>query len=135
MFEKEAKEYRRMYGITGGCDTVFKDGAEYGYNLAKEEIDYLDKHWKSKEERKVNEWHYVKNELPIGKPYQHGTKAFVTVAYINNYNVPKKLDCYYWDNEFLCDSTYGYKKVEDVYGKVYAWKYEDKLPELPKENG
>ena len=77
-----------------------------------------------------DKWHYVNNELPIGKPYQNGTKAFVTVAYINNYNVPRKLDCYYWNNEFLCDSTYGYKKVEDVYGKVYAWKYEDKLPEL-----
>ena len=37
MFEKEAKEYRRIHGITGGCDTVFKDGAEFGYNKAKEE--------------------------------------------------------------------------------------------------
>ena len=46
MFEKEAKEYRRIHGITGGCDTVFKDGAEFGYN-------------------KANEWHYVKDgDLP-----------------------------------------------------------------------
>ena len=45
MFEKEAKEYRRIHGITGGCDTVFKDGAEFGYN-------------------KANEWHYVKDGLP-----------------------------------------------------------------------
>ena len=46
MFEKEAKKYRRIHGITGGCDTVFKDGAEFGYN-------------------KANEWHYVKDgDLP-----------------------------------------------------------------------
>ena len=82
---------------------------------------------------KKDEWHYVKDELPIGKPYQNGTKAWVTVAYINEYNVPRKLDCYYWNNEFLCDSICGYKKVEEVYGKVYAWKYKDKLPEIPKE--
>ena len=50
MFEKEAKKYRRIHGITGGCDTVFKDGAEFGYN-------------------KANEWHYVKdeNDLPTDK--------------------------------------------------------------------
>ena len=46
MFEKEAKEYRRIHGITGGCDTVFQDGAEFGYN-------------------KANEWRYVKDgDLP-----------------------------------------------------------------------
>lgn len=118
MFEKEAKEYGDNYVKSKYMETVdetWRKGAEFGYN-------------------KANEWHYVNNELPIGKPYQNGMKAFVTVAYINNYSVPRKLDCYYWDNEFLCDSTYGYKKVEDVYGKVYAWKYENKLPEPPKES-
>ena len=29
-----------------------KEGAEFGYNLAKEEMDYLNKHWKSEEELK-----------------------------------------------------------------------------------
>ncbi len=115
MFEEEAEDYALSnIGRNDLLAKAFQDGAEYGYN-------------------KANEWHYIKNELPIGKPYQNGTKAFVTVAYINNYNVPRKLDCYYWNNEFLCDSTYGYKKVEDVYGKVYAWKYEDKLPELKEK--
>lgn len=36
----------------------FVNGAEFGYKLAHEEMDYLNKHWKSEEERKANEWHY-----------------------------------------------------------------------------
>ncbi len=90
---------------------------------------------KSKEkEIKKFEWHYVKDgTLPKGIPYQNGTKAWVTVAYINMYNYPKKLDCYFWNNEFLCDSIYGYQKVKDVYGEVYAWRYQDELPIPPNE--
>lgn len=142
MFEKEAKEYGDNYVKSKYMETVdetWRKGAEFGYNKAKEDADKMKsrflelcnlKDMRIAELEKANGWHYVKNELPIGKPYQNGTKAFVTVAYINNYNVPRKLDCYYWNNKFLCDSTYGYKKVEDIYGKVYAWKYEDKLPEL-----
>lgn len=42
----------------------FQRGAEFGYNFAKEEIDYLNRHWRGEEERKANEWHYCKDELP-----------------------------------------------------------------------
>jgi len=55
MFEKEAEEYIKEhtffdeeYGVQSldvVSKTIFKDGAEFGYN-------------------KANEWHYVKDELP-----------------------------------------------------------------------
>ena len=46
------------------------------------------------------------------------------------------MDCYfdgtdfvYWDYE----KPIGWKKV-DIFGKIYAWKYQEELPEPPKEN-
>ena len=55
MFEKEAEEYIKEhtffdeeYGVQSldvVSKTIFKDGADFGYN-------------------KANEWHYVKDELP-----------------------------------------------------------------------
>jgi hypothetical protein len=62
MFEKEAEEYTEnpksgwKQGMTcvGSVRQAFKDGAEFGYKLAHEEMDYLNKHWGSEEERKVN---------------------------------------------------------------------------------
>ena len=86
MFEKEAEARVRDYIIKSRdclmqpCKTLedckdkelefdevvklVKEGAEFGYKLAHEEIDYLNKHWRSEEERKANEWHYVKDGLP-----------------------------------------------------------------------
>ena len=92
MFEKEAEEYREKekdkgyYWVTqemeqSELDTVidesFKDGAEFGYNKAKEEMvqnglalqSDMDKTIEQnialkKELEKANGWHYVKDELP-----------------------------------------------------------------------
>ena len=77
MFEKESKEYANKWlehvkdlELEHKTDDkpeyirikeAYQKGAEYGYNLAKEEMDYLNQHWKSEEERKANEWNYVKD--------------------------------------------------------------------------
>lgn len=69
MFEKEAEERVKHLCLSRPNAYVpvtsveyWQDGAEFGYNKAKEEIDYLNQHWKSEEER-ANEWHYVKDGL------------------------------------------------------------------------
>lgn len=78
MFEKEAKNYAEKWGTPTDdsyacCRQGFIDGAEYGYNLAKEEMDYLNKHWRSEEERKENEViprHYLEEYASLlGKTY------------------------------------------------------------------
>ena len=111
MFEKEAKEYRRIHGITGGCDTVFKDGAEFGYN-------------------KANEWHYVKDgDLP--KDFGNYVVAF----YGAKGSVAKGKPCWeelcfdaetlrWVDRDTFEDLSYVNKE-----GIVIAWK-EIVLPEL-----
>ena len=78
-------------------------------------------------------WHYIKDgDLPNVK----FGRVDVTVAYINAYGNPCKIDCcfdgtnfIYWDDR----KPIGWKKV-DIFGKIYAWKYTEKLPEPPKEN-
>lgn len=78
-------------------------------------------------------WHYIKDgDLPNVK----FGRVDVTVAYINAYGNPCKMDCcfdgtnfIYWDDR----KPIGWKKV-DIFGKIYAWKYPEKLPEPPKEN-
>ena len=73
MFEKEAGDrITQQFGTSGKYNTrtrIWQDGAVFGYKLAHEEMDYLNKHWGSEEERKDNEWHYVKDEkdLPTDK--------------------------------------------------------------------
>ena len=74
MFEKDAEEYVNEHSeydetfdmVFVNCETkkAFKDGAEFGYNKCKEEIDYLNKHWSSEEERKANEWHNINDIEP-----------------------------------------------------------------------
>ena len=93
MFEKEAEErsenyfkercYKRdKWADAHDLENMWQDGAEFGYNLAKEEIDYLNKHW-GNEKDKANEWHYVKDgDLPKDDNYvlvsngKDWTKAF-----------------------------------------------------------
>lgn len=78
-------------------------------------------------------WHYIKDgDLPNVK----FGRVDVTVAYINAYGNHCKMDCcfdgtnfIYWDDR----KPIGWKKV-DIFGKIYAWKYTEKLPEPPKEN-
>jgi hypothetical protein len=139
MFEKDAEEYLKKDGtkaeqifnilneisplkitskqvpfILAMIKQTFQDGAEFGYN-------------------KANEWHYVKDE---DLPNTAFGRANVTIAYINAYENPCKMDCcfdgtnfIYWDDR----KPIGWKKA-DIFGKIYAWKYPEKLPELPKES-
>lgn len=88
-------------------------GAEFSYN-------------------KANEWHYIKDGV---LPNTEFGRVHVTVAYINAYENPCGMDCcfdgtnfIYWDDR----KPIGWKKV-DIFGKIYAWKYQEKLPEPPKE--
>ena len=78
-------------------------------------------------------WHYIKDGV---LPNTEFGRADVTVAYINAYENPCKMDCcfdgtdfIYWDDK----KPIGWKKV-DIFGKIYAWKYQEKLPEPPKES-
>ena len=76
-----------------------------------------------------NDWHYIKDGV---LPNTDFGRAHVTIAYINAYGNPCKMDCcfdgtdfIYWDDKW--------KKVY-IFGNIYAWKYPEKLPEPPKEN-
>ena len=80
-----------------------------------------------------NDWHYIKDGV---LPNVKFGRVDVTVAYINAYENPCKMDCcfngsnfVYWDDR----KSIGWKKV-DIFGKIYAWKYQEKLPEPPKES-
>lgn len=82
-----------------------------------------------------NEWHYIKDGV---LPNTELGRVDVIVAYINAYENPCKIDCcfdgtnfIYWD--FKSSVGWGWKNV-DIFGKIYAWKYQEKLPEPPKEN-
>ena len=103
MFEKEAKEYRRIHGITGGCDTVFKDGAEFGYN-------------------KANEWHFVSKE---GFPSKDDIYLIIRNdgLHLGDY-------CCGGDGDIDCQSWCDYPSEEEIQDdSVIAWK-EIVLPEL-----
>lgn len=80
-----------------------------------------------------NDWHYIKDgDLPNVK----FGRADVTVAYINAYENPCKMDCCFNGSNFVYwgdRKPIGWKKV-DIFGKIYAWKYQEELPEPPKEN-
>ena len=133
MFEKEAEEYIKehtyrdeVYGafLCVSSDTIFKDGAEFGYN-------------------KANEWHKVADgDLP--KAYQ---KCYF--IYSNYYNKDGTVDfsessisvrtgsyCFYYDEEG--EETTDPCFYDDVIGdeistsEVYAWK-EIVLPELKEK--
>ena len=95
--------------------------------------DLEDKIKELEEANKTNKWYYVKDG---DLPNTECGRADVTVAYINAYENPCKMDCcfdgtnfVYWDNECTI-----WVKVGEIKGKVYAWKYQEKLPEIPKEN-
>ena len=121
MFEEEANLHASIMAWDEDEDdweTIaersFQKGAEFGYN-------------------KANEWHYVKDgDLPNTELGM----ADVTVAYINVYENPCRKDCcfdginfVYWDDR----NPAGWKNVS-TFGKIYAWKYLEKLPEIPKED-
>ena len=81
MFEKEAEEYADKqigcwdrYSEWKDVEQAFQDGAEFGYNKAKEDADKMKsqflelcnlKDMRIEELEKANEWHYPsKDELP-----------------------------------------------------------------------
>lgn len=79
-----------------------------------------------------DDWHYIKDG---DLPKTEFSRVDVTIAYLNAYQNPCTKDCcfdgtnfIYWDDR----KPVGWKKV-DIFGKIYAWKYPEKLPELPKE--
>ena len=125
MFEKEAERSFDELDDRGVGDdwsieesyvNGFSNGAEFGYKLAHEEIDYLNKHWRSEEERKANEWHKADvPTTPINK---------VVLGYIKDYNT-KKFCLVKWNGEWWYDARTWNDKV-----KLIAWKE----IVLPKEN-
>ena len=79
-----------------------------------------------------SEWHYIKDGV---LPNTELGRAHVTVAYINAYENPCGMDCcfdgtnfIYWDFK----SSVGWKNV-DIFGKIYAWKYQEELPPIPND--
>ena len=129
MFEKEAEKYAdKQIGCGDGyyewtdVKQSFKDGAEFGYKLAHEEMDYLNKHWGNGKD-KANEWHYVKDELPRKSDSTLCELIPVFVAVKVGYHI----ETYgtYWNlklGKFEC------------LDEVYAWCYTPEPPELPKES-
>jgi hypothetical protein len=145
MFEKESKEYANKWlehvkdlELQHKTDDkpeyirieeAHQKGAEFGYNFAKEEIDYLNKHWRSEEERKANEWHEIESKVTpkreISKQYMPKNKEKVLLKYhFSGDDEVHISDGYYdaYDFEFHIANNPKYRIV-----CVIAWK------ELPKE--
>ena len=98
MFEKEAEEYIKEhtffdeeYGVQSldvVSKTIFKDGAEFGYN-------------------KANEWHYVKDgDLP-------DTECSVLIYCIGGYRIEKYYKNRKLFGEFSLDFVYGWQYLPD----------------------
>lgn len=142
MFEKEAEEYYEdvtvgtfQKGTENFADavlTAYKDGAEFGYNKAKVEIEdiyreslcnselNLDSITEQLEElKKANEWHYVKYE---GTPKVEGHY----LVWLCN----KDRDIF--DCWIYYDKDVGWYSMKVRIKDIYAWK-EIIYPEL-KEN-
>ena len=157
MFEKEAEARVRDYIIKSRdclmqpCKTLedckdkelefdevvklVKEGAEFGYKLAHEEIDYLNKHWRSEEERKANEWHYVSKE---GLPKESG-RYLVYVGGGENGVYPLDFDTEANDFGYWCLDVGDNLGVRDTIFETVTERNEDKVIAwkeivLPKES-
>ena len=139
MFEKEAEEYcmhqSLLEDVRDNICKAFEDGAEFGYNKAKVEVEdsYKESLCNSElnlasiteqleELEKSNEWHYVKDELPRKSDATLCELMPVFVAVKVGYNV--SMYGTYWNlrlGKFEC------------LDEVYAWCYAPEPPELPKE--
>lgn len=118
MFEKEAEKWveNNLHSTEEDYIKAFKDGAEFGYNKAKVEVEdsYRESLCNSElnlasvteqleELEKANEWHYVKDELPpedVPLLCIRGGKIYVA---------------WYWDNIYHDSRCCQVKKP-------YAWK-------------
>lgn len=124
MFEEESKEYANewLYHVKDlelhhkeddkpeytRILEAHQKGAEFGYNFAKEEIDYLNKHWRNEEERKANEWHDI-NDMPPSKE-QLGKQLLIRLESVTGDT----------DYDYLV-YKYAGESITDVPG-VIAWK-------------
>ena len=159
MFEKEAKEYLKKDGtkaeqildmlneisplkitlkqapfILAMIQQVFKDGAEFGYNKCKEELNHkglalqsdMDKTIEQnialkKELNKANEWHFVSKE---GFPNKDDIYLIIRSdgLHLGDY-------CCGGDGDIDCQSWCDYPSEEEIQDdSVIAWK-EITLPE------
>lgn len=132
MFEKEAEEYVKHWIVDEDDNALmqeaYKDGAEFGYNKAKEDADKMKsqflelcnlKDMRIDELEKVNEWHYVKDELP--------SESAMLLLARKTINGVQALIGYYRSNQF---EIFNEKScVMQNIDSVYAWK-EIVLPEL-----
>ena len=157
MFEKEAEEYREKekdkgyYWVTqemeqSELDTIidesFKDGAEFGYNKAKIEVEesYRESLCNSElnlasvteqleELEKANEWHYVKN-----KDYPKDNKSVLCIlgdidsdnCEVGYYNDVGSGEPWHFETYHLPDDD------GDNAWEVSAWK-EIVIPELKED--
>ena len=131
-FEKEAEEYVKHWIVDEDDNALmqeaYKDGAEFGYNKAKEDADKMKsqflelcnlKDMRIDELEKVNEWHYVKDELP--------SESAMLLLARKTINGVQALIGYYRSNQF---EIFNEKScVMQNIDSVYAWK-EIVLPEL-----
>lgn len=145
MFEKEAKkwvkehteiEYKASYGEfpkEPSAMESFKAGAEFGYKLAHEEMDYLNKHWRN-EKDKANEWHDLRKN-PDDLPKDCKGKLYLVDIYSDSrlkfeYATYTPTVCF-WNSEWkrfeILELTVGSRIVN--INDVIAWK-EIVLPEL-----
>ena len=115
-FRKNYPEYICGKELLSPYWDLWQDGAEYGYKLAHEEMDYLNQHWK---DNKANEWHYCKDELP-----DHNGQFYValkghTETFICNYDYDEddESKMVWIDDDYnICDD------------EVYAWCEKLKAP-------
>ena len=122
------KELAEKYEEKAECVEMNDDGKK-----VYDSIDIQEAFLAGLEMGRKEKWNYIKDgELPN----TDFGRAHVTIAYINAYGNPCKMDCcfdgtdfIYWDDR----KPIGWKKV-DIFGKIYAWKYQEKLPEPPKES-
>ena len=149
MFKKEVEDIMRQNGCrthSGNfiqadkvCELIQK-GAEFGYNKAKKDADKMKnrflelcnlKDMRIEELEKANKWYYCKDELPKLKV---GTTVSVIAVYLNAFDNPCKIDCFFNGRDFVYwdSSCTMWVKVSEFKGNVYAWKYADELP--PKES-
>lgn len=141
MFEKEAEEWveNNLHSTEEDYIKAYKDGAEFGYNKAKEDADIMKsrflelcnlKDMRIEELEKANEWHYPsKGELP------KASGNYILAFYGAEGSVASGKPCceeIYFDAELLRwkerdtydDLPYLEKKGVDI-----AWR---ELPEPPK---
>ena len=109
MFEKEAKERAKDYTDNAkrqvAYECGFLDGVDLGYN-------------------KANEWHFVKDGLPLVKKEYNGRSELVLV-------LSKEKEMQY--AQYVEKEKTWARGICEINFEPYAWK-EIVLPELPKES-